>query len=312
MPLLIAFLADLCFGDPPYPYHPVRVMGKTIARGESFLRRCIPYEKLAGAVLACILPLAIFLCVWLLLFWTGKIHALLAQAINILGIYTAISIHDLKKEADKICGDLRRQDLEKARRDLAGIVGRDTENLDEKEIVRATVETVAESTVDGVVAPLFYAALGGAPLALAYKAVNTLDSMIGHRNERYRDFGYAAAQQDRWLNWIPARLSYVIIGCASFVVTGRIRQAFLSGWKEGIKSGENSAIPEATFAGALGVQLGGCSMYYGGKLVEKPFLGKPGRPLHDSLIAESIKLMLAASWVTLGICLIIHWRLRNL
>jgi len=312
MSLVLAFLADLCFGDPQYRFHPVRIMGRIIGQGETLLRRCISYEKLAGALLALIFPSIVFLFVWFLLLWAEKIHYLLAQVINIFGIYTAISVHDLKKEANKIFEDLNSKNLEKARKDLAGIVGRDTDNLDEKEIVRATVETVAESTVDGVVAPLFYAALGGAPLALAYKAVNTLDSMIGHLNERYRDFGYVAAKQDMWMNWIPARLSYVMIACASFVVTGRTRQAFWTGWKQGVKSGANSAIPEATFAGALGVQLGGCNTYYGGKMVEKHFLGKPDRPLQDSLIAESIKLMIAASWVALLICLIIHWGLKNL
>jgi len=310
MPLVLAFLADLCFGDPQYTFHPVRMMGRIIEQGEIFLRRCIPYEKLAGALLALTFPFTVFLFVWFLLFWAGKINYLLAQVINIFGIYTAISIHDLKKEADKIFEDLNSKNLEKARKDLAGIVGRDTNNLDEKEIVRATVETVAESTVDGVIAPLFYAAIGGAPLALAYKAVNTLDSMIGHLNERYRDFGFIAAKQDGLANWIPARLSYVIIACAAFF-TGRMKQAFFIGWKDGIKLGENSSIPEATFAGALDVRLGGHNSY-GGKVVEKPFLGTFNRPLDNILILESIKLMLSVSWLTLLFCLIMNYGLKNL
>jgi adenosylcobinamide-phosphate synthase len=311
MSLVLAFLVDLCFGDPQSRFHPVRIMGRMIEGGEKFLRRCISYEKLAGALLALILPSLVFLFVWFLLLWAGKIHYLLAQAINIFGIYTAISIHDLKKEAGKIFKDLCGKNLEKARKDLAGIVGRDTDHLDEKEIVRATVETVAESTVDGIIAPLFYAAIGGAPLALAYKAVNTLDSMIGHLNERYRDFGFIAAKQDMLINWIPARLSYVIIACASFL-TGRMKQAFLIGWTDGIKSGENSSIPEATFAGALDIRLGGRNTYYGGKIVEKPFLGAFNRPLDNILILESVKLMLAASWLTLLACLTMNFGLRNL
>lgn len=311
MSLVLAFLADLCFGDPQYTFHPVRIMGKMIEQGEIFLRRTISYEKLAGALLAFIFPSIVFLFVWFLLLWAEKIHYLLAQAINILGIYTAISIHDLKKEADKIFEDLDRKNLHKARKDLAGIVGRDTNYLDEKEIVRATVETVAESTVDGVIAPLFYAALGGAPLALAYKAVNTLDSMIGHLNERYRDFGFVAAKQDMLVNWIPARLSYVIIACAAFF-TGRMKQAFFIGWKDGMKSGENSSIPEATFAGALGIRLGGQNIYYGDKVVEKPFLGTFNRPFDNILILESVKLMLVASWLTLWLCLVMNYGLKNL
>ena len=194
MPLLVAFLADLCVGDPVYWYHPARIMGKIIEQGEKFLRRYIYAEKLAGALLAVSFPILVFCFMWGLLFWVGKINFILAQIINILGIYTSISIHDLKKEAKQIFLDLGNKNLDKARSDLARIVGRDTAHLDEQEIVRATVETVAESTVDGIVAPLFYAALGGAPLALAYKAINTLDSMIGHMNERYRDFGFVAAE----------------------------------------------------------------------------------------------------------------------
>lgn len=303
MSLVLAFLADLCFGDPQYRFHPVRIMGRMIDGGEKLLRRMIPHEKLAGGLLALILPVFVYVSVWFLLLGAEKIHSVLAQAINVFGMYTAISIHDLKKEAEKILKDLNQNNLEKARKDLAGIVGRDTQHLDEKEIVRATVETVAESTVDGIIAPLFYAAIGGAPLALAYKAVNTLDSMIGHLNERYRDFGFIAAKQDMLANWIPARLSYVIIACASFG-TGRMQQAFLIGWRDGVKSNENSSIPEATFAGALDTRLGGPNIYYGGKIVEKPFLGTLNRPLHPDLILESIKLMLAASWLALIICLI--------
>jgi adenosylcobinamide-phosphate synthase len=301
MSLILAFLADLWFGDPRYAPHPVRVMGRAIEWGEKFLRRRVPQERLAGALLAFIFPSTVFLCVWFLISWAGRTHHLLAQTINIFGIYTAISIHDLKKEAGKISEDLRGKDVEKARKDLSGIVGRDTDNLDEKEIVRAAVETVAESAVDGIIAPLFYAAIGGAPLALAYKAVNTLDSMVGHLNERYRNFGFMAAKQDRAANWVPARLSYGIMACASFF-TGRMKQAFFIGWKDGVKSGENSAIPEAVFAGALGVRLGGDNTY-GGRLVRKPFLGRPERPLEYRVILESIRLMLITSWLTLAVCL---------
>ncbi len=311
MSLFLAFLADLCFGDPHYDFHPIRLMGKAIERGETFLRRNVPYEKLAGTCLALLIPLIVFLCAWLLLFWAGKIHFLFAAALNIFGIYTAISIHDLKKEADKVFLDLKKKDIERARQDLAGIVGRDTDHLDEREIVRATVETVAESTVDGVIAPLFYAAIGGAPLALAYKAVNTLDSMIGHWNERYREFGFFAAKQDTLINWLPARLSYLMIGLASFS-TGRMRKTFSIGWKHGIQSGTISAIPEAAFAGALGVQLGGRNQYYGGQIVDKPFLGEAERPLTNAVIQESVRLMIVSSWLTLICCLLIHYGWRFL
>jgi len=309
MPLILAFLADLCFGDPQYWFHPVRIMGLIIENAESFLRRHISVQRLAGALLAISFPLLVFGVVWLVLFWAGRINFILAQVINVLLIYTAISVHELKREGVQVFQDLENHHLEKARGDLARIVGRDTQHLDEPEIVRAAVETVAESTVDGVIAPLFYAALGGAPLALAYKAVNTLDSMIGHMNDRYRDFGFVAARQDHWINWVPARLAYFVTAIAAVLIKSRPADAWAIGWKHGMCSKENSSVPEATFAGALGIRLGGCNMYQG-RVVQKPFLGMPHRPLGRGVILESIKLMVISSWVTLLLCLIIYWRIR--
>ncbi len=302
MSLLLAFVADLWFGDPEYRYHPVRVMGRLIERGEIFFRRFIRRERVAGAVFAVGFPLVVFVFFGAGLFLLQKIHPLLAHVFNILGIYTAISVHDLKKEAEKIHRDLVRRDFEQARKNLARIVGRDTEHLEESDITRAAVETVAESSVDGVVAPLFYAALGGAPLALTYKAVNTLDSMIGHWNERYRDFGFAAAKQDVVWNWIPARLSYGLVVLAAFFSRKNAKAALTVGWNDGVMSGENSAIPEAAFAGALDVRLGGQNCYEG-RVVEKPFLGTPHRALDGQVILESINLMLATAWLTLLLCL---------
>ncbi len=306
MSLILAFLADLCFGDPQYWFHPVRIMGRIIEIAEIFLRRYVSRPKLAGALLAVVLPFLVFSSVWLVLYWAGKINFILAQLINVLGIYTALSVHDLKKEGKQIFQDLKNDHLGKARSDVARIVGRDTGHLDEEEIVRATVETIAESSVDGIIAPLFYAALGGAPLALAYKAVNTLDSMIGHMNERYHDFGFVAARQDYWINWIPARLAFIITVIASALIQSRPVSACQIVWKHGMLSRENSSIPESAFAGALSVRLGGCNRYQG-RIVQKPFLGIPHRPLDRGVILESIRLMVIFSWVSLFICLGIYW-----
>lgn len=301
MSLLLAFVADLWFGDPECRYHPVRVMGRLIERGETFFRRLIRRERVAGAVFAIGFPLVVFVLVGAGLFLLQKIHPLLAHVFNILGIYTAISVHDLKKEAEKIHGDLVRRDFEQARKDLARIVGRDTGHLEENDIARATVETVAESLVDGVVAPLFYAAWGGAPLALTYKAVNTLDSMIGHLNERYRDFGFAAAKQDVVWNWIPARLSCGLVALAAVFSRKNAKAALTVGWNDGVMSGENSAIPEAAFAGALEVRLGGENRYEG-RIVKKPFLGIPVRALDEKIISESVRLMLMTAWIAVLLC----------
>ncbi|OGW84956.1 MAG: cobalamin biosynthesis protein CobD [Omnitrophica bacterium RIFCSPHIGHO2_02_FULL_46_11] len=295
----LAFLLDLWLGDPIYAFHPVRMMGHAIEHGEGFLRGIITHEKMAGAILSICIPTAVFLLAWSFILWLGSIHFFLVWAAQIFGIYSALSIHDLRKEGLNISQALKKNDLCQARKNLSRIVGRDTETLDQKEILRASIETIAESTVDGIIAPLFYAVIGGAPLALAYKAVNTLDSMIGHLNERYRDFGFFAAKQDELWNWIPARLSYFAIVLASFFAGGQTQQALRTGWQDGVMAGHgNSAIPEAAFAGALGLQLGGPSVYEG-RFVEKPFLGSYTKNFDGGDLLGSIRLMLVASWISL-------------
>ena len=297
--LILAFLLDLMIGDPAYPCHPVRVMGKMIERGETILRSAVPRKKIAGALLALSFPPIVFLSAWVLIEGLARIHSGLAWTLNLYGIYASLSIQDLRKEGIRIYKDLGMGDLAKARLDLSRIVGRDTEALDKKEILRASIETMAESTVDGIIAPLFYAALGGAPLALAYKAVNTLDSMIGHLNERYRDFGFVVAKQDELWNWIPARMSYYVIASAAFFFNGRIQEAAFTGWQDGMSAPYgNSAIPEAAFAGALGVRLGGPSTY-GGRLVERPLLGIATKDFDREDLVKSIHLMQLAAWVSL-------------
>lgn len=308
--LALAFLLDLLIGDPVYAFHPVRIIGKVIERAEPVLRLKIRREKIAGGILALLLPLAVFFLVWFLIFCLERIHYGLAWAANLYGIYVSLAVRDLWKEGMRIYKGLGKGEIEKARADLARIVGRDTHSLDRKEILRASIETIAESTVDGVIAPLFYAALGGAPLALAYKAVNTLDSMIGHLNERYRSFGFMAAKQDELWNWIPARISYYIISLAAFFLNGRIDEAAFVGWQDGMSAFHgNSAIPEAAFAGALGLRLGG-SCTYEGRLVEKPFLGFPKKEFDREDLIKSLRLMIIASWLSLAGALLLKYGLR--
>lgn len=297
--LSLAFLLDLWLGDPIYPYHPARLMGHAVARGENFLRSALRNEKAAGAVLALSLPVFVFLFSLAVIQGLSRIHPLLGFAARVFGIYSAISVRDLHQEGVRVLKELKRKNLEAAQRNVGRIVGRDTQNLDEKEVTRAAVEAISESTVDGIIAPLFFAALGGAPLALAYKAVNTLDSMIGHQNERYEIFGFFAAKQDELWNWLPARISYYLIALASFFVNGRMREALFTGWQDGMTAPYgNSAIPEATFAGALGVRLGGPSAYQG-RLMEKPFLGFPQKDFDRGDLRKSLDLMRVTSWVSL-------------
>ncbi len=303
--LPVAFLLDLLFGDPVYSWHPVRLMGWAIEKGETFLRKTVSKERWAGGILAISLPVSTFLFACILIAWAGRIDAGLAWGLQVFGIYTALSIHDLRREALRIYEDLKQGNIPKARQDLGRIAGRDTGSLSMPEIVRGTVEAVAESSVDGIIAPLFFAALGGAPMALAYKAVNTLDSMIGHLNDRYRDFGFVAARQDELWNWLPARLSWPVTALAAFFFRQNAKAAFVSGWRDGVALGHgNSNIPEAAFAGALGLRLGGSSIYQG-RLVEKPFLGIALKDFEPGDILRSVKLMMWVSWIFLAISVLI-------
>lgn len=300
--IFLAFIVDLFIGDPVYAFHPVRVMGKTIQWSESVLRKLIKNNYISGFMLAVMFPAGIFVLASCILYLSAKIHVGLAWVVNMLGIYAAVSIHDLRKEAVQIYHDLQKDDLACARKNLSRIVGRDTGSLNDKEITRATVETVAESTVDGIVSPLFYACLGGAPLALAYKAVNTLDSMVGHLNERYKEFGYFPAKMDDIANWLPARLSYTFICIATLLTKFNLKSALMSGAQEVKIVNSISTLPEATFAGALQIRLGGVNVYQG-RRNRKPYLGNEERPMKPLLILESIRLMICSSWVTLIFCL---------
>lgn len=308
--LIFAFGLDLLIGDPEYTWHPVRMMGHWIKGTEAWLRARVKDERLAGLVQALAIPIVVYLSVWFLIELANQMQPFLGGLLTLYFFYTSISVKDLAVEAKRVSGALRKGNLEAARKNLARIVGRDTQNLDQAEIIRGTVETVAESFVDGVLSPLFYAALGGAPLAMAYKAVNTLDSMVGKKTSPYRDFGFAAAKIDEIFNWIPARISWFLIGMAAFMVNGRGLEA----WRVGIEDGAatsfvNSAVPEAAFAGALGVELGGTN-YYGGEAVQTPRLGYPVHSLEREGIRLAVTLMQASSVAALVFAVILQYVVR--
>lgn len=305
--IIIAFALDLFLGDPVYDWHPIRIIGRWVEWSETWLRKQISREKTAGLCQAVAIPPAVFLLVWFLTTVASQIQPFLGRVLTIYFLYSSLSIKDLASEARKVSAALRKGNLEAARKNLGRIVGRDTQNLSEPEIIRGTVETVAESYMDGILAPLFYAALGGAPLALAYKAVNTLDSMVGKRSPRYREFGFFAAKIDEVINWVPARITWFLIGLAAFLVNGRGVEA----WRVGLEDGaaapvSNSIVPEAAFAGALGVELGGKN-YYSGKGVDTPKMGYPMRPLERENIRVAITLMQASAWVSLAFALILRY-----
>lgn len=308
--IILAFVIDFFVGDPAYPLHPARLMGRAITWGEDYLRAKVEDERQAGAILAVAIPAAVFLITYVIIEGLKSIHPAFSFAAGVFGIYSAISVRDLYREGEAVLHQVQRGDLPAGRTQVARIVGRDTENLDEKEVLRAAVEAVSESTVDGIIAPLFFAALGGAPLALAYKAVNTLDSMIGHQNERYKDFGFVAAKMDEVWNWVPARLSFFLTCAAAYFKEKRHKEAWQAGLPHVLTIRGNSAVPEASFAGALGVQLGGPSSYQG-RVVDKPFLGTPERELNTVTLHRCLDLMLLVSWFALGAAVLI-WILVKL
>lgn len=300
----MAFLLDLVAGDPQWFPHPVRLLGQYIHGFEHLVRRrrLGPTGwRISGIVLTVTTVGLAYLAVWGILRGCAAVHSGLAQAVNIVFLWTCLAPRCLQQEAARIARTLRTGNLTLARQQLALIVGRDTAPLDESGIVRAVVETVAENTSDGVIAPLFYMCLGGAPLAMAYKAVNTLDSMVGYRKEFYREFGWCAAKTDDAVNYLPARLTAGLLWLAAGLlrldfkncarIIRRDRRNHLS---------PNSAYPEAAVAGALGVRLGGAN-YYFGKLVTKPLIGDGLVPLRPDQISLTNRLMYGATVIGLAL-----------
>jgi len=299
--LALAYGADLLIGDPRWFPHPVRAMGLAIHWGERILRQMIPWERLAGVVLVAIVVGASYGAASWLLRVIGQVSGIGSFAAGVVLLFTCLSTKDLAVESRQVLKALEANDLPLARQRVARIVGRDTHQLDVQEVVRATIETIAESTLDGILSPLFYFLLGGVPLAVAYKATNTLDSMIGHRSARYLRFGWAAAKLDTAANWVPARLSAAFFALAAWLCRYRVSAAWRCAWRDGYGGPvPNAGIPEAAVAGALGIRLGGTN-WYDGKAVEMPSMGDPVRPLEPPRIREAIRLMYVCSlvgWLT--------------
>ena len=295
----VGFAADLAFGDPRWLPHPVVAMGRAITWAEGRLRGAFPQTsagtRAAGLVLAVALPLACGLLTWGILHLCGMVHSGLRFVAEAWASYQILAACELRRQSLAVARAFSKGGLVAARETVGLIVGRDTSVLDEQGVVRAAVETVAENASDGVIAPLFYLMIGGAPLGMAYKAVNTLDSMVGYKNERYIDFGCASARLDDAVNWIPSRLSALfmiavcpIVGldaCGAARIWRRDRRRHAS---------PNSAQTESACAGALGLRLAGPAVYFG-KLVEKPTIGDASREIEWGDIARATRLMLAAS-----------------
>jgi len=289
-----AVILDLLLGDPRWLPHPVVAMGKLITSLEKILRGIVPNERAGGALLLFLTVGSTSCLAWGLARGAALIHPAVGVVVSALLGWTCLAARSLHGESKLVADALLRGDLPEARRFLSCIVGRETAELSGPEIWRGAVETVAENTSDGVIAPLLFLMVGGAPLALAYKAVNTLDSMVGYRNERYLRFGWASARFDDLANFVPARLTGFLMVLAAPMVG-------LSGcnaWRIMLRDGRNhsspnSGIPEAAAAGALGVQLGGTNVYFG-KPVAKPTIGDPLNPLDATAWRGAVRLMYGA------------------
>jgi len=297
-----AIALDLVLGDPHGWPHPVRWMGRAIAWLEPVCRRHIRNERFSGLCFALILALSTWLAAFLLLRWLHGLHLFAGFLGETVMIYCFLAIRSLMDAAMEIHGLLLQNQVDTARRRLAYIVGRDVERYDAVDIARATVETVAENFVDGVLSPLFFAVLGGAPLMAAYKMINTMDSMVGYKNERYERFGTAAARLDDAANFLPARLSVPVIALAVRVLSGQYgRRVLETAVQEGAHhSSPNAGYPEAAFAGALALKLNGPNVYHG-RLVDKPYIGIRFGPAATEDIERACQLMCVASLVGGGL-----------
>lgn len=308
----LAYVLDLLIGDPRWLPHPVRFFGLLIQRGEKITRKLFASETFGGGILTFCLILFVFSGAYLLLQCLEYVSSFLGSAVEVFLLYTCLSTRDMAVESGRVREALRSDSIERAREKVSLIVGRDTRHMDKKEVVRATVESIAENTVDGIIAPLFFAALGGAPLALAYKMVNTLDSMIGHKDERYVHFGRVAAFIDTLTNWAPSRLSGVLFPLVSGLLGFSSKDAFQIAWSQGAKSAApNAGIPEGAMAGALQVQLGGMN-FYRGQEAHSEYLGYPNKPLCVHTIQEAIRVMYATSFVFFTGCITFRFALAHL
>ena len=297
------FILDILIGDPERLYHPVRLIGKLTGGLERLLRKIFPAskkgERAGGAILAVLVFLISGIVPAALLWLCSFVSVWLGFALEALMCWQILAVKSLKKESMKVYRALKGKDIKGARRAVSMIVGRDTENLSEEGVIKAAVETVAESTCDGIAAPLFYMMIAGPAAGWMYKAANTMDSMIGYRNERYRYFGTFAARLDDALGFIPARLSGLIMVLSAFLcgLDGKGAWKIFKRDRKKHKS-PNSAHTEAAMAGALGVELAG-DAYYFGKLVKKPVIGDAARKISAEDIRLADRLMYTAAVMSL-------------
>ena len=301
LPLIAGYLLDLAFGDPRTIPHPVVGFGNMISWAERHFN-CGRFRKWKGAVVALSFPLFAGMIGWGITVGTLAVGVWCFCIVASVFVFYGLANHSLIQEGREVIDILKKQGVEAGRRRLSWIVGRDTSELSPKEIYTAVLETMAENLSDGVVAPLFYYALGGFPAMMAYKMVNTLDSMIGYKDERYRQFGCMAARLDDVLNYIPARLTALFMALVAYR-PGLFRFIYRYCHQH---ASPNSAQTEAACAGALGVALAGDAVYFG-KVVKKPFIGDGDRPVEPEDIVRANRLLYVSAAALCAGGLLLRW-----
>lgn len=309
--LLAGYAADLIFGDPRWLYHPVRLIGNLIALLEKLIRKIMPVNKageLAGGFITVVLVLLLCGIVpWVLLHLVFGLNVVAGVILEAFMCYQLLAVKSLKDESMKVYDALTGSTIEDARKAVSMIVGRDTQNLDQKGVAKAAIETVAENFSDGVIAPMFYMFIGGPVLMYIYKGINTMDSMLGYKNDRYIYFGRCAAKLDDAANFIPSRLAALLLIAAAYIGGFNGKGAVKIFKRDRFNhASPNSAQTESAAAGALDIQLAG-NAYYFGKLYEKPTLGDSVKEPEAEDIKRVNKLMYIGSFAGAAVFALLHF-----
>ena len=307
--LVMGYILDLIFGDPYWMPHPVRFIGNLISILEKVIRRFMPKTKRGeyiGGIILTVMVVSISMVIPLVIILMAKsINTYLALTVETFMCYQILATKSLKVESMKVYDELAKNDLPSARKAVSMIVGRDTKDLTFSGVAKAAVETVAENTSDGIIAPMIFIAIGGAPMGFFYKAINTMDSMVGYKNEKYMNFGRFAAKLDDVVNYLPARISAYQMILSSFFLRYDYKNAFKIYKRDRYNhASPNSAQTESVCAGALDVQLAG-NAYYFGKLYEKPTIGDNIREINYDDIKKANRLLYCTSFISIVIISII-------
>jgi len=307
--VLGAYILDFIFGDPQVKFHPVVAIGAYI----NFLERKLLKDyyskrrkKINGFIIFAVVSVSVFCTAFFLIFFSFKLNLILGNVVSAVLLYFSLCNGSMMAHAGRIFNYLKDEDIKRSRIEVGKIVSRSTKSLQLKGLIRSTVESIAENTSDGFIAPLFYFLIGGVPLAILYKSVNTLDSTVGYKNDKYIDFGFFSAKADDVLNFIPARLTAVISGTLSFVVGGSVKETFsiIKKFSSGHES-PNSGYPEAAFAGALGLRFGGVNYYFGRK-VFREYIGESRKNFEAGDVKRALKLSISSSIFFMLIIVIIY------